>query len=147
MRIVAVVGVAVSLGACASITRGTEEQVGFHSEPAGATVETTIGRGCPATPCALAMPRSDAFVATFSKAGYRSEQVMVRTKLSSGGAVGMAGNVIAGGVIGAVVDVSTGASLDHDPNPVVALLKPLGSVSPLIERRRPRKPAAAAPVS
>jgi hypothetical protein len=84
--------------------------------------------------------RSDAFVATFTKARHPPEQVMVRTKMSGGGAAGMAGNVL----IGVVVDASTGAGLDHDPNPVIARLKPLESVSPLIERRRPRR---AAPVS
>jgi hypothetical protein len=144
MRIVAVVSVAVSLGACASITRGTEEQVAFHSEPAGAEVRTSTGLGCPETPCTFAVPRSDAFVATFTKARHHPEQVMVRTKMSGGGAAGMAGNVLVGGVIGVVVDASTGAGLDHDPNPVIARLKPLESVSPLIERRRPRR---AAPVS
>jgi hypothetical protein len=144
MRIVAALCVAASLGACASVTRGTTEQVAFQSAPAGAAVQTSTGLGCPATPCAFAVPRSDAFVATFTKAGYHPEQVMVRTKMSGGGAAGMAGNVLVGGVIGVVVDASTGAGLDHDPNPVVAHLKPLGSVSPLIERRRPRR---AVPVS
>ena len=49
--------------------------------------------------------------------------------------------LLAGGVIGVVVDASNGAQLDHDPNPVIAHLKPLGSVSPMIENRQRRKRA------
>ena len=48
----------------------------------------------------------------------------------------MAGNILFGGIIGVVVDGSSGSAMDHSPNPVVANLKPLKSVSPLIERRR-----------
>jgi hypothetical protein len=108
MRIVAVVCGALSLDASASITRGTGEQVGFHSEPAGAEVRTSTGLGCPATPCSFEVPRKDQFLATFTKSGYHPEQVMVGTKMSGGGAAGMAGNVLVGGVIGVVVDASTG---------------------------------------
>jgi hypothetical protein len=141
MRIVAVVCVAASVGACASITRGTDEQVGFHSEPAGAEVRTSTGLACPSTPCTIAVPRKDQFVATFTKAGYHPQQVMVGTKVGGGGALGLAGNALVGGVVGIVVDASTGAGMDHEPNPVIAQLKPLGSVSPLIENRPRRKRA------
>jgi len=55
----------------------------------------------------------------------------------------MVGNVVVGGIIGVVVDGSSGATTDHSPNPVIANLKPLRPVSPLIERRR----RSAAPAS
>ena len=141
MRIVLAVGVAAWLGACASITRGTGEQVAFQSEPPGAEVKLSTGLGCPQTPCAFEVPRKDSFIATFTKAGYQPEQILVGTKVSGGGAAGMAGNLIAGGIVGAVVDASNGAQLDHDPNPVLAHLKPLRSVSPVIENRPRRKRA------
>jgi hypothetical protein len=140
MRLVAVMCAAVSLGACASIARGTGEQVAFQSEPPGAEVRTSTGLGCPATP-GVEVPRKDQFIATFTKAGYHPEQIMVGTKVSGGGAAGLAGNALFGGVIGIVVDASTGAGMDHDPNPVIARLEPLGAVSPLIENRRPRRRA------
>ncbi len=127
---------AAPLAACATITRGSDEPVQFVSEPAGAEVRTTLGYGCPTTPCTLQIPRKDSFVATFELPGHRSEQVVVSTRVSGGGAAGLAGNVIAGGIIGVVVDANTGASMDHVPNPVMARLEPLRPVSPIIERRR-----------
>ncbi|KAA2235674.1 translation initiation factor 2 [Salinarimonas soli] len=127
------------LAACATITRGSDEPVQFVSEPAGATVQTNIGLGCPATPCVIQVPRKDQFVATFDLPGHRSEQVMVATRMSGGGTAGLAGNAIFGGIIGVVVDANTGASMDHVPNPVVARLQPIRPVSPLIERRTRRR--------
>lgn len=139
MRIAFVLCLAGSLGACASITRGTGEQVAFQSEPPGAEVRTSTGLGCPETPCSFEVPRKDQFIATFTKPGYHPEQIAVSTRVSGGGALGLAGNAVVGGLVGVVVDASTGASMDHHPNPVIAHLKPLRPVSPLIENRRPRK--------
>ncbi|WP_210247459.1 hypothetical protein [Neoaquamicrobium microcysteis] len=45
--------------------------------------------------------------------------------MSGGGAAGLAGNILIGGVIGAGVDVATGATLDHHPNPANIYLVPL----------------------
>jgi len=36
----------------------------------------------------------------------------------------MAGNLVAGGLVGLATDASTGATLDHVPNPVSATLRP-----------------------
>lgn len=38
----------------------------------------------------------------------------------------MAGNLVAGGLVGLATDASTGATLDHVPNPVSATLRPAG---------------------
>lgn len=124
------------LAACASIVRGTDNPVQFVSEPSGASVSTSNGRSCPATPCTIQMPRKDSFVATFSMPGYHSEQVSVNTVLSGGGAAGMAGNIVAGGIIGVGVDAYTGAGNDHSPNPVIARLRPAGG-RPAARRRAP----------
>lgn len=138
MKAFIVAAVALSLGACATITRGTEEDVQFYSEPTGAEVKTSLGMSCPSTPCTLKIPRKDQFQATFELPGHHPESVYVSTRMSGGGAAGMAGNVVVGGIIGVVVDGSSGATMDHSPNPVIANLKPLRPVSPLIERRRKR---------
>ncbi|MBV9077673.1 MAG: translation initiation factor 2 [Methylobacteriaceae bacterium] len=122
----AVIGLALSLGACASITRGTDEEVVFQSEPAGAAVATSTGANCPATPCTIKIARKQEFVATFSKPGYASRDVKVTTKLNGGGGAAFAGNALVGGVIGAGVDAYNGSALDHDPNPVSATLSPAG---------------------
>jgi hypothetical protein len=132
---------ALALGGCATITRGSDELVAFQSEPPGAAVRTSIGAGCPTTPCSISVPRKDPFVASFELPGYRGEQVTVGTRMSGGGTAGVVGNVLFGGVIGVVVDSSSGAGLDHYPNPVMVQLEPLRPVSPLIERRPRRRSA------
>lgn len=115
------------LGACATITRGTTQEVVVESTPPGAAVRTTTGFTCEATPCTFKMPRKEGFDVTVSKDGYKPATVTVESKMSGGGAAGMAGNVIAGGIIGMGVDATSGAMMDLVPNPVAVTLEPAGS--------------------
>ncbi len=144
MRFVAFLALAavLPLGACATVTRGTTNQVTMASEPPGAEARTSLGHQCPTTPCTIEVPRSSQFIATFSKPGYRDAQVPVSTRVAGSGAAGFAGNILIGGIVGMGVDAATGATLEHFPNPVVGTLEPLRPVSPLIERRRPRRKVA-----
>lgn len=138
-RIVVAALVAAGLGACGSITRGTTERMAFMTEPPGAQMSTTKAYACPATPCSLEIDRSDEFDVTFSKAGYQTQVIPVRTKVVGSGAAGMAGNLLLGGVVGVGVDAYTGAAFDHVPNPVMATLVPDALPTAQRERRR-RKP-------
>jgi hypothetical protein len=127
-----------SLGACATVTRGTTEQITFDSEPPAA-MRISTGLTCPTTPCTLQVDRKSEFVATFSKDGYASQDIMVQTRVAGSGAAGFAGNVLIGGIIGMGVDAATGSTLEHYPSPVTASLAPLAVSS----KYRGRKPAAA----
>lgn len=147
VRVLALVGVALSLPACATITRGSSQEFTVESTPPGARVSTSNGFQCEATPCTFRMPRKDAFRATVSKEGYVTQDHEITSGISGGGAAGMAGNVIFGGVIGAVVDGTSGAMNDLSPNPLVVILR-----TPEEERawraaeaERARQAAAAAP--
>lgn len=143
IRIVAAVALATSVSACGSIVRGTSEQVAFVTEPSGATMTSNSKYACPATPCSIEVERTDEFDATFAKPGYRSVTVPVRTQVVGAGAAGMAGNILVGGLIGAGVDVATGAAMDHVPNPVTARLVPgSGPARQAGTRRRTRRPAS-----
>lgn len=133
-------GLAACLGGCGSITRGTTEKMAFLSEPSGAAMTTTKGYACPATPCSLEVDRSDEFDVTFVKPGFRPEIVPVRTKVVGAGAAGMAGNILAGGLIGIGVDAATGAALDHTPNPVSVTLVPDALPSAQRARRKRGRP-------
>jgi hypothetical protein len=124
MKIVLLSLLAVGLGACGTVTRGTTNDVTFNSEPPGAHVQTSNGLTCPSTPCTFPISRKQEFVATFSLTGYQTQQVAVTTEVSGTGAAGFAGNVLIGGVVGMGVDAATGAALDHKPNPVFATLVP-----------------------
>ena len=123
MRIVFVLGAALVIGGCATITRGTNSNVGFDSQPSGAEVRLSNGLGC-VTPCSLVVKRNEEFIATFTRPGYVSQQVEVKTKVAGEGAAGFAGNIVAGGIIGMGVDAVTGGALEHTPNPVVVALEP-----------------------
>ncbi|MEM7188456.1 MAG: hypothetical protein AAF439_02485, partial [Pseudomonadota bacterium] len=69
--------------------------------------------------CTIKISRRDTFQAVFEHED-ETRTVFVDTEVAGGGAAGVAGNVLLGGVIGVGVDVATGAGLDHVPNPVHA---------------------------
>jgi hypothetical protein len=133
----ALAALAAGAGGCASVTRGWTEQVQFKSEPSGAEVKLTLGHVC-VTPCTLPLSRKEDFVAVFSKPGFETQRISVQTRLAGGGAAGFAGNLLLGGGGGMVVDAVSGATLDHCPNPVAAVLRPAV--------RGRQTPAAAEPV-
>jgi hypothetical protein len=139
MRILMMIAMAISVSACGTVTRGTNEDVTFNSDPPGAKVQTSTGLVCQATPCTFPISRKQEFVATFELPGHRSQQIPVTTGVSGGGAAGMAGNILIGGVVGVVVDASTGATLDHSPNPVFATMQPIHTPRPAAKLRRSRK--------
>ncbi len=110
---------AMSLTACATITRGDSERIAFESIPQGASVSTTTGVQC-TTPCDANVKRNEDFVATFTHNG-RVKTVKVEGEGSSEGvATGVVGNAVFGGLIGLAIDAGTGAMMDHTPNPVHA---------------------------
>lgn len=145
VRAVALAAVAITLPACATITRGSSQDFTVESTPPGARVSTSNGFQCDSTPCTFRMPRKNGFRVTVSREGYVSQEVEVTSGVSGGGAAGMAGNVVFGGVIGAVVDGTSGAMKDLSPNPlVVVLLTPAEQRAADAERARA---AAAQPSS
>jgi len=136
---------ALSLSACATAIRGTSEDVAITSAPSGASVKLSTGLTCE-TPCNLKIERKQEFVASFSKPGYEPQDISVTTRVAGGGVAASAGNIILGGVIGLGVDAYSGATLEHDPNPVHATLVPQALPSAQ-KRLRPAKPKATAPTS
>lgn len=151
-------GLGVLLGGCATVARGTSEMLVFESEPAGAAVQTVllpqcdgpcptgredvlaeIGRPMPGpsctTPCSVMVPRGRRLDATIAKPGFMPQQVAIRPEVAAAGAVGVAGNVLIGGSLGAFTDLASGAAYDMKPNPVKVVLVPEASAAP------PQKPA------
>ena len=140
MRILAAaaaVGLAITLAGCATITRGTTNQVQIQSDPPGALARTSTGFSC-TTPCTMTVSRKDEFSVVFSKPGYRDETVDVKTQVAGAGAAGFAGNILLGGIIGMGADAATGATLEHVPNPVGVTLVP-ASQAPAA-KPRPARP-------
>lgn len=110
------------LGGCATVMNGTSQPVEFTSDPSGAEVELATGLKCE-TPCQYSLKRGKDNVVTFTKDGYKPETVYIQSR--TGGMT--VGNVLAGGLIGGVVDASNGASNHLYPDPVSIRLVPAGS--------------------
>lgn len=135
MRVLFMLGAAMALGACATVTKGTDDTVKFESTPPGANVsfKEVSGRinqeGC-VTPCTLELNRKYTYSVEVAKEGYQTYVQLLEPKLSGDGTAGMAGNILLGGVIGAAVDASTGAMNDLKPNPMIANLVALTEAAP-----------------
>ena len=108
---------------CASVTRGTKDTLVVESDPAGATVRLSTG-GIGTTPTSFQLPRKKDLDVFIEKEGYEPLTVHVSSQISGTGAVGMAGNVLVGGVIGVGVDAWTGATKDLRPNPIKVVMVP-----------------------
>lgn len=138
MRSLGIVALSVMLGGCASVTRGTTENISISSTPSG--VEAVVsGMEVPTTcttPCAVVVKRNADISITFQKEGYEPQIVPLSRDIPGSGAAGFAGNLLLGGVIGMGVDAATGAATDHKPNPVIVTMQPVPHAAP----RAPKKP-------
>ncbi|MEI9966017.1 MAG: PEGA domain-containing protein [Caulobacteraceae bacterium] len=115
------------MAACATVTRGSHQTWAVETDPAGAAVTTTNGFACDQTPCTFKMKRKAAFDVNITKPGFKAYHGRVEHQVATGGAAGMAGNVLVGGLIGAGVDATSGAMLELKPNPMVVKLEPEAS--------------------
>lgn len=115
--------VALSLSACATVTRGTSQKFAIQSTPTEAEVTLSTGQQC-TTPCNLKLKRKPGFTATVKKPGYQTQTLTVDSKLAGGGAVAGAGNILLGGVVGGIVDGTNGSMNSLTPNPLVVTLVP-----------------------
>ncbi len=114
---------AISLAGCATITRGTNDVLVVNSTPTGAQVKMSDGSSCANTPCTFKVPRKSELNVLVTKENCEHQQIRVTNRVAGGGSAAMAGNVVAGGIIGAGVDASSGAMLELVPNPVNVQLK------------------------
>jgi hypothetical protein len=69
------------------------------------------------------MERKSEFDVTITESGYKDWKGHVTHKTAGGGSGAMAGNILVGGIIGAVVDGNNGATQDLVPNPLVVKLE------------------------
>jgi hypothetical protein len=114
---------------CATITRGPHDKLYVQSEPSGAEAKLSSGEKA-ITPAKFVKNRRESFSVTVSKPGYISQTVRVESKVSATGGTAMAGNIVAGGLVGMAVDAGTGALYSLYPNPVVVQLAPAHAASP-----------------
>ena len=110
------------LPGCATIVTGTSQPVAVDSEPAGATCKVTQD-GYPlgtvlSTPGVVSVRKGGGSLdVACSKPGYQ----MARQSVPFGLQGWVFGNVIIGGLVGVVVDFSTGAAFEYAPETTLAL--------------------------
>jgi len=118
---------AAGLSGCATVVKGTSQDLAFSTLPEGSTVTVTGGNTC-ISPCKIKLKRRNPVRVDIAHAGYKPAYVLVKSKW--GGAT--AGNILLGGVIGGVVDGANGASNFLSPNPVKVKFAPEGSAQDTI---------------
>jgi hypothetical protein len=115
-----------SVTACNTVTRGTEDTVTITSQPASARIWTSLGQECPRSPCIVKVERKTEFNAYAEAQGYQSGSVLVKSVLTDQAAPGVIGNaLLPGGSVGLVLDLANGSMMDHRPNPAHIELTPV----------------------
>ncbi len=109
-----------AMSGCSTIINGTTQDVSVSSDPPGARV-TADGNSVGVTPVVLDLKRKDNHIITVSMEGFHTEQIAV-TKVLSGA---VAGNILAGGLIGWGVDAASGAQYKLKPDTIAVQLRPL----------------------
>ena len=98
---------------CATIVHGPSQHVAVSSNPTKAKVQVDSGNTY-TTPARIKLARKRDHILIFNKEGYQQEEITIMHVIS--GAV--AGNIIAGGLIGWGVDALTGAQYRLIPETV-----------------------------
>ncbi len=132
---------ATALAGCATITRGTSQDFVINTSPSGANVQLSSGETC-VTPCTLRRQRNEEFTVTITKDGFETSTHMIDHRTGGGGGTAMAGNVLIGGLIGAGVDASSGATQDLFPNPLEVTLVRVAPAPATVPEPLPAGPAA-----
>lgn len=124
MRISVLAVVCVALAGCASVTKGTSQNITINSTPSGAacTVERdgTMIAQIAATPEIIKVSKSKHdLMLTCNLPGYKTARHVIPSDVEAM----TAGNVIFGGVVGLAIDAGTGAINKYDANVTVILQK------------------------
>ncbi|AOL93074.1 PEGA domain-containing protein [Porphyrobacter sp. LM 6] len=115
----------VSLSGCATVMNGTNIDYTTTTDPTGADVVFLNGLKC-TSPCTLELKRGADTRVDISKPGYEPVYVLIQSRLAGS----TFGNILAGGIIGGVVDGGNGASNTLSPRPLMVRLSPTGSGKP-----------------
>jgi hypothetical protein len=110
----------IALNGCATIMHGTTQDIGITTDPSGADL-LLDGELHYKSPAVITMKRKDDHTLEISQEGYKRETVEIKGALS----LAVAGDFLAGGVIGYGIDAATGAQRRLVPEKVEVRLRPL----------------------
>jgi hypothetical protein len=119
IRRVATVSACWTLAGCATIISGTTQDIGVTSVPPGAIVTADPGGMRVTTPAKITLHRKEApYHLTFTLDGYQPYSVMISAETNGW----IFGNLIIGGLIGILIDSSSGAMNVLSPEAIHANL-------------------------
>jgi uncharacterized protein DUF3108 len=115
LRVAAVLIAAVLLPGCATVVEGTSQSIAVNTEPAGAACRFTrngqvLGSITDTPGSLIVRKKNDDIDVTCEKPGYQNATAHLRADL----AVATFGNVLIGGIVGVILDASTGANFKYD---------------------------------
>ena len=113
MRFATLVLVAFMASGCGTIINGSNQDVAFNSSPTGARV-TVDGLQMGTTPTVIGLSRKDSHTVEFSLDGYENQSMIINRSVSGW----VWGNLVFGGLVGLVVDLSTGGMYKLTPEQV-----------------------------
>lgn len=109
-KLAALAAVGTILSGCATIIRGTEEEVSVNTNPIGAKLQFSNGQSC-VSPCSIKVKRDQSLQIDISKDGCATQTATMIPTLSGGGVI-----------LGGLIDYGTGAVYDLQPNPLTVTL-------------------------
>jgi len=125
MRIIPLALLLVYPVGCATIIRGTKQQVSVNTNPVGASIQFSNGQSC-VSPCSIEAPRDASLLVTVTKNGCQTQTATMVPTLAGGGVI-----------LGGLIDYGTGAVYDLQPNPLTLTLaceKETASQTPSVQR-------------
>jgi len=116
LKAIAVGGLAFLTG-CASIMTGSTQAISFNSSPPGASI-VVDGADMGKTPATLNLKRNKGYAVSIQLEGYETQAINLDRSVNGW----VWGNILLGGLIGLVVDASTGAMYKLTPEQVSATM-------------------------
>lgn len=110
MKLLVAIGLIASAPGCATIIRGTDQEVAVNTNPVGATVQFSNGQTC-TSPCKIKAARNQSIMLNISKPGCHPQTSTMMPVLAGGGVL-----------LGGLIDYGTGAVYDLQPNPLTVTL-------------------------
>ena len=115
--------VLVLAAACATIVRGTSQDISINSTPSSARVMVN-GADMGATPTRITLKRDKTYQVIFQKEGFEDVTLNIDRAFQFTPAV--IGNLFSWGIIGLVVDVANGSAYELEPEQLDATLTARG---------------------
>ena len=120
----------VGLGGCATIFKGTSQEIFVNSDPARAQIIVKTMKGEDAfrgaTPATMDLDRSDEYIVTIRLAGYRDNTVLIHQDIEGW----WFGNLLCGGIIGGAIDALDGAMWKLNPRAIQVTLERMREEAP-----------------